>query len=135
MKQIQNAVMAHLQAQIGIPAVADRSRCRVYPLLAVSVREGDTVLLAGGKLAEHIYEVEIQAFSDRERDEESALLDALVPPLLRGVPMGDRMLHPEHIRTEEERLRFSLTVCRTVPVPEDAAEPVSPGMTHLTFTL
>ena len=87
----------------------------VYPLLAVAVREDGTVLVDGGRQAEHTYWVTVTAASDRNRDGNTALLAALPPLLLRGVPMGERTLHPLDIKTEGEELTFSLVLC--VPVP------------------
>lgn len=125
MKAIQDAVTAYLEQATGVRTVADRTRVPgVYPLLAVSVREDGTVLVDGGRQAEHTYRVSVTACSDRNRDNNTALLAALPVHLLRGIPMeteqGRRTLHPVDIRTEEEKLTFTLTVC--VPVP-----PASPG--------
>ena len=101
MKAIQDSVTAYLQACTGIRTVADRTRARgEYPLLAVSVREDGTVLVDGGRQAEHTYRVTVSAASDRERDGNTALLSSLTPVLLRGVPMGERTLHPLELKTE-----------------------------------
>ena len=116
MKAIQDAVTAYLEQAAGVRAVADRTRVSgVYPLLAVSVREDGTVLVDGGRQAEHTYRVTVTACSDRNRDGNTALLASLPPVLLRGVPMGERTLHPLDIKTEGEELTFSLVLC--VPVP------------------
>lgn len=127
MRAIQNAVAAYLQAKTGVPAAADRSLCREYPMLAVAVREDGTVLLAGGKQAEHTYRVTVTAVSDRDRSGNTELLAALPPLLLAGVPMERdgcrRILHPLDICTEGEKLTFSLELC--VPLPQ----PVKPGQT------
>lgn len=135
MKDIQNAVAVYLQSEIGIRTVADRTRCREYPLLAVSVQESGTVLIAGGRLAEHSYEVCVTAIPDRDREGQTNLLSSLTVPLLRGIPMEQdseqRTLHPLNIRIEEEVLRFDLTVCRTVP----PAEIDSGDATHTMETL
>ena len=91
MKAIQDAVTAYLQKVMGVRTVADRTRVAgEYPLLAVAVREDGTVLVDGGRQAEHTYRVTVTACSDRNRDGNTALLASLVPHLLRGVPMGDR---------------------------------------------
>lgn len=120
MKAIQDAVRAYLQEQTGVCAVADRSLCREYPMLAVAVREDGTVLLAGGKQAEHTYRVTVTAVSDRDRSGNTELLAGLAPLLLAGVPMERdgcrRILHPLDIRTEGEELTFSLELC--VPLPQ-----------------
>ena len=110
MKAIQDSVAAYLQACTGVRTVADRTRARgEYPLLAVSVREDGTVLVDGGRQAEHTYRVTVSAASDRERDGNTALLSSLTPVLLRGVPMG-------------ERLTFTVELCVPLPRPE------KPGM-------
>ena len=120
MKHIQEAVRAYLEEAAGIRAVADRTRVRgEYPLLAIGVQEKDSLLLSGGKLAEHTYQVTVTAAGDRERNGSTALLSGLTAPLLRGIPMEQdgemRMLHPLHITAEGDTLSFSLEVC--VPVP------------------
>ena len=133
MKDIQAAVAAHLEQETGIHTVCDRTKVRgEYPLLAVAVAEKGTVLLAGGKLAEHTYEVTVTAVSDREREGNTALLSDLTPILLRGVPMktaeGLRTLHPLDIQTGDEPLTFTLELCVSLPVlsaeGEAAAEPM-----------
>ena len=117
MKAIQDAVRLYLQKTTGVRAVADRTRVAgEYPLLAVAVREDGTVLVDGGRQAEHTYRVTVTAASDRNRDGNTALLASLAPCLLRGVPMGDRVLHPPDVKTEGEELTFSLELC--VPLPE-----------------
>ena len=117
MKAIQDAVRLYLQRATGVRAVADRTRVAgEYPLLAVAVREDGTVLVDGGRQAEHTYRVTVTAASDRNRDGNTALLASLAPCLLRGVPMGDRVLHPLDVKIEGEELTFSLELC--VPLPE-----------------
>ena len=127
MKAIQDAVRLYLERATGVRTVADRTRAAgVYPLLAVAVREDGTVLVDGGRQAEHTYRVTVTACSDRNRDGNTALLSALTPCLLRGVPMetedGSRTLHPLDVKTEGEELTFSLELCVPVPQPE------KPGM-------
>ena len=119
MKAIQDAVTAYLHKVTGVRTVADRTRVTgEYPLLAVAVREDGTVLVDGGRQAEHTYRVTVTACSDRNRDGNTALLASLAPHLLRGVPMGDRVLHPLDVKTEGEELTFSLELCVPLPVPE-----------------
>lgn len=120
MKHIQEAVRSWLELVSGVRTVADRTRARgEYPLLAVSVREDGTVLIDGGRQAEHTFQVTVTAASDREREGNMNLLSGLVPVLLRGIPMeldGEaRILHPLGIATEGEDLTFSLVLC--VPIP------------------
>lgn len=121
MKKIQTAVAAYLEQETGIHTVCDRTPVRgEYPLLTVAVQEQGTTLLAGGQLAEHRYGLTVKAISDRERENNTALLSGLVPVLLRGVPFSDeddtgRMLHPLDIRTEDEELTFKLEVCQPLP--------------------
>ena len=128
MRAIQEAVAACLQERTGVKTVLDRALCRVYPMLAVSVREDGTTLLAGGKQAEHKYLVTVTAASDRDRAGNTELLASLPPVLLRGIPMereGEvRVLHPLNICTEGEELTFVLALC--VPVPQ----PLKPGETE-----
>lgn len=123
MKAIQDAVRLYLQKATGIRTVADKTRVAgEYPLLAVAVREDGTVLVDGGRQAEHTYRVTVTACSDRNRDGNTALLASLVPHLLRGVPMetedGGRTLHPLDVKTEGEELTFSLELCVALPEPE-----------------
>ena len=119
MKAIQDAVTAYLQERTGVRTVADRTRVAgEYPLLAVAVREDGTVLVDGGRQAEHTYRVTVTAASDRNRDGNTALLLSLAPQLLRGVPMEDRVLHPLDVKTEGEELTFSLELCVPLPEPE-----------------
>lgn len=128
MKAIQDAVTAYLEKATGIRAVADRTRVPgVYPLLAVAVREDGTVLVDGGRQAEHTYRVAVTACSDRNRDGNTALLASLPPVLLRGVPMGERTLHPLDIKTEGEALTFSLVLCVPVPPAEKPGQ-TEPGV-------
>ena len=125
MKAIQDAVTAYLEKATGVRTVADRTRAPgVYPLLAVTVREDGTVLVDGGRQAEHTYRVTVTACSGRNRDGNTALLASLPPVLLRGVPMGERTLHPLDIKTEGEELTFSLVLCVPVPPAE------KPGQTE-----
>ena len=119
MKATQDAVRLYLQKAMGIRTVADRTRVAgEYPLLAVSVREDGTVLVDGGRQAEHTYLVTVTACSDRNRDGNTALLSSLTLCLLRGIPMGDRVLHPLDVKTEGEELTFSLELCVPLPEPE-----------------
>ena len=134
MKAIQDAVTAYLQKATGVRTVADRTRVAgEYPLLAVAVREDGTVLVDGGRQAEHTYLVTVTACSDRNRDGNTALLASLVPYLLRGVPMGDRVLHPLDVKTEREELTFSLELCVPVPPDESAGEAADAYMETLNF--
>ena len=69
MKAIQDAVTAYLQKATGVRAIAHRTRVAgEYPLLAVAVREDGTVLVDGGRQAEHTYRVTVTAASDRDRE-------------------------------------------------------------------
>lgn len=121
MKNIQEAVAAYLEQETAVRTVCDGTAVKgVYPLLAVAVAEKKTLLLAGGRQAEHTYEVTVTAVSDRERTGNTALLSGLVPVLLRGVPWetevgARRVLHPLGIRTDEDRLTFRLELCVALP--------------------
>ena len=128
MKSIQDDVRLYLEQATGVRAVADRTRAPgAYPLLAVDVREDGTVLVDGGRQAEHTYRVSVTAASDRNRDGNTALLASLVPVLLRGVPMGERTLHPLDIKTEGEELTFSLVLCVPMPPAEKPGQ-TEPGI-------
>ena len=140
MKAIQDAVTAYLEQATGVRAVADRTRVAgEYPLLAVAVREDGTVLVDGGRQAEHTYRVTVTATSDRNRDGNTALLSSLVPCLLRGVPMetagGSRTLHPLDVKTEGEELTFSLELCVPVPPDGSAGEAATEKMETLNFSV
>ena len=131
--QIQEAVRACLQRESGIHTVcAPAVHTGEYPLLAVDIRESGSTLLAGGRQAEQNYEVTVTAAEDRLRHGESALLGGLVPILLRGVPMEQRVLHPLDIRTEVDKLCFSLRLCVPVP-PTEGTEKAAPPMERLHF--
>jgi len=138
MKQIQEAVAAYLEQETGVHTVCDRTNVRgEYPLLGVSVAEKQTVLLAGGKQAEHTCEVTVTAASDREREGNTALLAGLTPVLLRGIPMergGERrVLHPLGIRTEGDTLTFTLELCVALPEAEPEGETAAEPMQTLHF--
>ena len=140
MKAIQDAVTAYLHKATGVRTVADRTRVAgEYPLLAVSVREDGTVLVDGGRQAEHTYRVSVTAASDRQRDGNTALLSSLTPLLLRGVPMetedGNRTLHLLDVKTEGEELTFSLELCVPVPPDESAGEAATEKMETLSLGL
>lgn len=129
MKDVEEAVRTYLQRAAGVSAVVRLTRCQgAYPLLAVSAREEGITLVDGGRQAEHRYRVTVTAAADREREKNGALLSSLPPLLLRGVPMGRRVLHPLDIQTQGEQLTFALEVC--LPLPEEpgggtAAEPMA----------
>lgn len=135
MTGIQKAVAAYLEQETGIRTVCDRTRAAgVYPLLAVAVEQKKALLVAGGKLVEHTFQVTVTAASDRERQNTSALLTELTAHLLRGVPLWGRngkyrILHPLDIRTRGEELLFTLEVCAVLPDPSgeeaDSAQPMA----------
>lgn len=136
MKTIQEAVRAYLESASGIRAVSDRTRVRgEYPLLAVSVKSGGTVLIAGGRQAEQTYLVTVTAISDRQREVGTELLSSLPLHLLRGIPAvfhGEtRTLHPLGIETDGEELTFSLVLC--VPVPPVSTPDAETGDTMHTL--
>jgi len=136
MNRIQEAVRAYLEQESGVKTVCDRTRVRgEYPLLAVSIREDGTVLLAGGRQAEHTYRVTVTAAADREREGNMSLLAGLPLLLLRGIPAkldGERRtLHPLGIATEGETLTFSLTLCVPVPPAEYSGEAATETMQAL----
>ena len=119
MKRIQEAVAAYLELASGVRTVCGRSQVTEYPLLAVEVQEQETVLLCGGRLAEHRYLVTVTAVADRRRAGNTDLLSEVTLWLLRGIPAlldGEvRTLHPTGIRTEGEELTCSIALCLPVP--------------------
>lgn len=138
MHNIQEAVRSHLQAESGIRTVCAPDRCAgAYPVLAVSICQEDAVLLAGGKQALCGFALTVTAAALRERQGQTELLTALVPVLLRGIPMTvppeaaggrgvRRMLSPRQIRTEGDKLTFRLELCLPVP-PKQEAGADAPG--------
>lgn len=121
MNDIQAAVAAYLQEKTGVRTVENRSRAAGYPLLTVTVREDGTVVLDGGRQAEHAYAVTVTAASDREREEADCLLSRVTAALLRGVPFPsagggeERVLHPTDIRTQGDTLTCAISICRLLP--------------------
>lgn len=124
MNHIAEAVRAYLQEETGVHAVCEGAKhTGEYPLIAVNIAENGTVLTSGGKLCEHDYAVCVKCAVNRERTGETAALAALVPVLLRGIPMTlmesektvKRVLSPLGIRTEGDELSFHLKL--SVPVP------------------
>ena len=89
MNDIKEGVRAYLEQESGIHAVCAPARhTGEYPLLTVDAREDGAVLCAGGAQAEHRYRVSIRCAGDRERSDKNGRLAALVPVLLRGIPMA-----------------------------------------------
>ena len=127
MNEIREGVRAYLQRESGVRAVCAPARCAgAYPLLTVEAHEDGTLLCAGGKQAEHRYRVTVRCAEDRERSDKNGRLAALVPLLLRGIPVtlgtGERaerrVLSPQGIETEGNALRFTLALTRPVPPRE-----------------
>ena len=115
MNDIKEGVRAYLERESGIHAVCAPARhTGEYPLLTVDAREDGAVLCAG----------------DRERSDKNGRLAALVPVLLRGIPMAlpsgvpgggkvRRVLSPQGLETEGDELRFTLSLTRSVPPKAD----------------
>lgn len=135
MNHIQSAIAEYLEQQTLLHTVKDRSACRVYPSLAVKIRQTGSLLLDGGRQSENSYTVEVTAISDRERTGTTALLSSLMAPLLRGIPMGERTLRPMHLETEDDTLSFDLVLC--VAVPPESFDPAgsSEKMEHIHLPL
>ena len=107
MNDIKEGVRAYLERESGIYAVCAPARhTGEYPLL--------TVTCAG----------------NRERSDKNGRLAALVPVLLRGIPMAlpsgvpgggkvRRVLSPQGLETEGDELRFTLSLTRSVPPKAD----------------
>ena len=115
MNDIKEGVRAYLERESGIHAVCAPARhTGEYPLLTVDAQEDGAVLCAG----------------DRERSDKNGRLAALVPVLLRGIPMAlpsgvpgggkvRRVLSPQGLETEGDELRFTLSLTRSVPPKAD----------------
>lgn len=131
MNDIREGVRAYLEQESDTRAMnAPVRHTGEYPLLAVDAREDGVVLCAGGAQAEHRYRVTVTCAGDRERSDKNEKLAALIPMLLRGIPMTlpsgvpgggkvRRVLSPQEIETEGDELRFLLTLTRSVPPKED----------------
>ena len=131
MTDIKEGVRANLEQESGIHAVCAPARhTGEYPLLTVDARVDGTLLCAGGAQAEHRYRVTVTCASDRERSDKNGRLAALVPVLLRGIPMAlpsgvpgggkvRRVLSPQGLETEGDELRFTLSLTRSVPPKAD----------------
>lgn len=131
MNDIKEGVRAYLEQESGIHAVCAPARhTGEYPLLTVDARVDGTLLCAGGAQAEHRYRVSIRCAGDRERSDKNGRLAALVPVLLRGIPMAlpsgvpgggkvRRVLSPQGLETEGDELRFTLSLTRSVPPKAD----------------
>ena len=131
MNDIKEGVRAYLEQESGIHAVCAPARhTGEYPLLTVDARADGIVLCAGGAQAEHRYRVTVTCAGDRERSDKNEKLAALIPVLLRGIPLSlpsgvpgggkvRRVLSPQEIETEGDELRFLLVLTRPVPPKED----------------
>ena len=117
MNDIKEGVRAYLERESGIHAVCAPARhTGEYPLLTVDAREDGAVLCAGGAQAEHRYRVTVTCAGNRERSDKNGRLAALVPVLLRGIPMAlpsgvpgggkvRRVLSPQGLETEGDEPR------------------------------
>ena len=131
MNDIREGVRAYLERESGIRAVnAPVRHTGEYPLLAVDARGDGVVLCAGGAQAEHRYRVTVTCADDRERSDKNEKLAALIPVLLRGIPLSlpsgvpgggkvRRVLSPREIETEGDELRFLLVLTRSIPPKAD----------------
>lgn len=131
MNDIREGVRAYLEQESGIRAVnAPVRHTGEYPILAVKTRADGIVLCAGGAQAELRYRVTVTCAGDRERSDKNERLAALIPVLLRGIPLSlpsgvpgggkvRRVLSPQVIETEGDELRFLLVLTRPVPPKED----------------
>ena len=131
MNDIKEGVRAYLERESGIHAVCAPARhTGEYPLLTVDAREDGAVLCAGGAQAELRCRVTVTCAGDRERSDKNEKLAALIPVLLRGIPLSlpsgvpgggkvRRVLSPQEIETEGDELRFLLTLTRPVPPKAD----------------
>ncbi len=135
MTQIRQAVAQWLAGQTGVPAVEGRSPVQEYPLLTVEAEQTGSTLVDGGRQVERRYTVTVTAAAGRDREDSAALLSGLVPALLGGIPMDDRVLHPMEVSTEGDRLAFTLCLCQALPQREDGQQDGPGLMEHLHFTI
>lgn len=124
MTDIQQAVADWLGQKTGMRAVAGRAPAQAYPLLTVEAELEGSTPVDGGRQSEERFAVTITAAVDRDRAQSRALLALLARILPGGIPMDDRVLHPEAVSTQGDVLRFSLVLCRVCPASggADAAQ-------------
>ena len=115
MIQIQQAVAQWMGQKAGVKAVAGRSPVQDYPLITVEVELESATPVDGGKQCEERFSVTVTAAADRDRDQSRQRLANLARALPGGIPMDDRVLHPEMVSTKGDALRFSLALCRVCP--------------------
>lgn len=123
MVHIQQAVAQWLGQKTGVKAVAGQSPVQTYPLLTVEADLESATPVDGGRQCEERFAVTVTAAADRDRDRSREILAGLALALPAGIPMDDRVLHPQDVSTQGDTLRFSLTLCRVRPVSgeEEAA--------------
>lgn len=131
MIQIQQAVAHWLGQKTGVRAVAGRSPVQDYPLFTVEAELTGVTPVDGGRQCEARFSVTVTAAADRDREESRALLAPLALALPAGIPMDDRVLHPQDVSTKGDALCFSLTLCRRCPSETQEENPVA--MEHLHF--
>ena len=123
MTQIQQAVAQWLGRQTGVKALAGRSPVQQYPMLTVEAELEGTTPMDGGRQCEERFSVTITAATDRDRDNSREMLSALALALPGGIPMDDRVLHPEEISTKGDTLQFFITLCRVRPLSNQQDAP------------
>ena len=123
MIQIQQAVADWLGQKTGVRAVAGRSPVQSYPLFTVEAELSGVTALDGGRQCEERFSVTVTAASDRDRDNSREKLAALALVLPGGIPMDDRVLHPEDISTKVDTLQFFITLCRVRPLSNQQEAP------------
>lgn len=131
MIQIQQAVAHWLGQKTGVRAVAGRSPVQEYPLFTVEAELDGVTPVDGGRQCEERFSVTVTAAADRDREESRAFLAPLARALPAGIPMDDRVLHPQDVSTKGDALCFSLTLCRRCPAEPVEENPVA--MEHLHF--
>ena len=96
-----------------------------YPLFTVEAELSGVTALDGGRQCEERFSVTVTAASDRDRDNSREQLAALALVLPGGIPMDDRVLHPEDISTKGDTLQFLLPCAGCVPCPISRKHPRS----------
>lgn len=122
MIQIQQAVAQWLGQKTGVRAVAGRAPVQTYPLITVEVELEGATPVDGGRQCEERFSVTVTAAADRDRDQSRQMLAGLARALPGGIPMDDRVLHPQDISTQGDTLRFSLALCRVCPAAGEETE-------------
>ena len=137
MNSIHSAVIQYLHQKSGINTVPDRSLAHAYPVLVVSIQQLQATILAGGSQVEHTFHLSVSAIADRNRNQNSILIAAIIPLLFNGIPYIQnntaRTLHPTNIQSKEEEISFDLSLCAPIPSKHLNSSPDIMQNLHLSF--